>query len=249
MRILHIITSLETGGAEMMLFKIIQSMDRQRFEPYVVSLKDKGTLGARIEALEVPVHCLGLKGLIDLPDSIWRLVQIVRKIRPNLIQGWMYHGNLVASFAGLVTGKSVPVLWNIRQSLADLANEKRQTAWLIRIGARLSYNPNKILYNSYVAARQHEALGYRPDKSEVIPNGFDTLNFKPANKENLTLRNRLGLNADAKLIGLVARFHPMKDHINFLRAASIILQKYPEANFLLIGKGLDLSVLQKLNHL
>lgn len=103
-RICHIITGLSTGGAEMMLYKLLSGTDRTRFESSVISLIDKGTLGERIEALGIPVYTLGMPRGWPHPSGLVRLVRLVRRLRPDLLQGWMYHGNLAASWLGSVGG-------------------------------------------------------------------------------------------------------------------------------------------------
>ncbi|MFQ5451898.1 MAG: glycosyltransferase, partial [Nitrospinaceae bacterium] len=153
--------------------------------------------------------------------------------------GWMYHGNLAAQMANFFLLKSVPILWSIRHSLYDLKYEKRMTARVIRLCARFSYKPSKILYNAQVSARQHEDLGYCPEKTMVIPNGFDTNQFAPSREARIQIRNELGLEPGTPLIGLMARYHPMKDHENFFRAAASLFKTHPHVHFLLAGDNVD----------
>lgn len=236
MRILYVVSGLSTGGAELMLFKLLSTLDRARFQAYVVTLRDKGVVGPKIEALGVPVYELGIAGLWSLPRAVWRSFRIIRQSRPMLIQGWMYHGNLVASLLGCLVSNRVPVLWNIRQSLSDLDAEKRLTALVIRTGAGLSGSATRIMYNSHKAARQHEHLGYSGNKAVIIPNGFNTAIFRPNPIAAMALRRELGVGSKVPLIGLVARYHPMKDHENFLRAAALLLQKHPAIRFVMVGR-------------
>ncbi|HEY2914909.1 MAG TPA: glycosyl transferase family 1, partial [Candidatus Angelobacter sp.] len=128
MRIMHVITGLSTGGAETMLLKLLSAASRD-MEHVVVSLGDEGTIGPRIAALGVPVHCLGLQRNAPNPFRALSMLSLAGRIDPQLIQGWMYHGNLMASMAALALRKSVPgqkppVLWNIRQTVYDLRNER-----------------------------------------------------------------------------------------------------------------------------
>src|ERR1041385_1242369 len=178
MRVMHVITGLTTGGAETMLLKLLSAAS-ENMEHVVVSLGDEGTIGPRITALGVPVHCLGLKRNAPNPFKMLSTLPLARRIDPQLIQGWMYHGNLMASMAASALRKSeshkkVPVLWNIRQTVYDLLrNERWLTAKLIRLGAHPSARPAAIIYNSQTSAIQHEDLGYREEKRVIIPNGFD----------------------------------------------------------------------------
>src|ERR1700732_5208937 len=172
MRVMHIITGLPTGGAGTALLKLL-SANNGNWESAVVSLMDEGTIGPRIAALGVPVHCLGIRRGRPNPARALSLMSITRQFRPHLIQGWMYHGNLAASLASVSMRRRVPVLWNIRQSLEGVAEERRLTQSMIRLGALLSWHPANIIYNSSISARQHEVFGYRGLRRVVIPNGFD----------------------------------------------------------------------------
>jgi glycosyltransferase involved in cell wall biosynthesis len=82
-------------------------------------------------------------------------------------------------------------------------------------------------------------LGYRLDNSCVIPNGINVAEFVPSVESRSSVRSEFGLAEDALLIGLVGRYHPMKDHANFLQAAALLAKRHPEARFLLIGRGVD----------
>lgn len=237
MKLLHIITGLETGGAEASLYKLVRHSSEHRIEHTVCSLKGHGPFGPKIVELGVPVH--------ELDGTVLGIVRGVRglvaRLQPTVVQGWMYHGNLAASL-GRSAGR-VPILWNIRQTLSR--KEKPGTALAIRLGAALSHHPNCIIYNSMVAAIEHEALGYVKAKTRIIPNGFDTELFKPDCDAKLKIRSELGFAADVPLIGCVARVHPMKDHGNFLHAAKKVGTLKPEAVFVLVGRNTDSPQLAK----
>jgi glycosyltransferase involved in cell wall biosynthesis len=234
---MHVITGLDMGGAEMMLFKLL-SASRDSLHSMVVSLKDQGTIGPSITKLGVPLECLHFRPSLPSPARFLSLVSLMREFRPQLIQGWMPHGNLAASLAEVASRIAAPVIWNVRMSLDAADGEKISTLGLIRLGALLSGHPTKIIYNSFTGAKQHESRGYRAAQSVVISNGFDCNLFRPDEDAHNRICQQLGLESKAVLIGLVARFHPSKDHFGFLRAASFVSAMHPESRFLLVGKGL-----------
>jgi glycosyltransferase involved in cell wall biosynthesis len=244
MKILHIISGLPIGGAEMMLYKLLSVIDWDIFEPVVISLTDYGSLGNNIIKLNIPVYKVEINAGFPNPFKVCRFIKLIRKINPELIQGWMYNGNLAALLARWVLPNHVPLLWNIRHTPDDLKKEKRLTARVIRLGARLSTQPDQIIYNSKVSAQKHESIGYSDKHKNFIPNGFNCEQFKPFNDAKSKLRHSLGLKKETLLIGLVARYHIMKDHVTFLHSAGKLNKTYPEIHFVLVGQGVD-----KNNHL
>ncbi|MBG1243271.1 glycosyltransferase family 4 protein [Nostoc sp. NZL] len=239
MKIIYIITGLSTGGAEVMLYKLLSRIDRKQFSPVVISLMDRGTWGDRIATLGIPIYTIGMKQGKPKLANIWQLIHIVRKLKPDLIQGWMYHGNLAAQFARLFIFKQVPILWNVRHSLYSLELEKPETTIIIKLCAQFSKFPKKIIYNSKNSAEQHEKSGYLIDKTCVIPNGFETDKFTPSAKARLSVRSELNTPENALLIGMIGRYHPIKDHFNFLQAAALLLKNYPNVQFVLAGNQVD----------
>lgn len=234
-KIVFIITGLEVGGAETMLIKLLSLLDRSKFEPVVIALRAGGPL--RLEVLRMGVHLIeiGMSGLRGLPGAFFRLRKLGRELRPSLLQGWMYHGNLAA----LAMRKSAPVLWSIRVTADSRAHEKTLTRTIVRLGAKLSGKARKIIYNSSRSAMQHAALGYATRGSVVISNGFDTSLFAPCPSSSVATRDRFRIPHDAQVVGIVGRYHPIKDHASFLEAARLVLDQRPNTYFLMAGRGLD----------
>jgi glycosyltransferase involved in cell wall biosynthesis len=238
-KVLHIINDLSVGGAEMMLYKLLSEMHEERFSCSVISLKNSGALRERVEALGVPVYTLEMDSSLPKPALILRMVRLLRLIRPDVIQGWLPHGNLAALSAGVLAPARVPVLWNIRQSLYSLEHEKPVTAKAIKLGARLSRRPAGIIYNSRTGAAQHKAFGYSDENAVVIYNGFNTELFAPSRDARASVRSELGLAEDTVLIGLISRYHAVKNHSNFLKAAALLKRERPDVHFILSGGGIS----------
>jgi glycosyltransferase involved in cell wall biosynthesis len=236
-RVLHIITGLGSGGAEMMLYKLLGAMDRERFDSLVISLTDEGSMGARIRSLGVPVHALGMKRGMPNPWAWLRLVGMIRREKVQLVQCWMYHADLLGGLAARAAG--VPVIWSLRQSNLAPELNRRTTLMIVKACARLStLIPRYIVCGSNAARRAHVDVGYADTGMVTIPNGFDMELFSPSNESRSAMRAALGLEtADAPLIGLAARFDPQKDHANFIAAAGMLHQRMPEARFVMCGDG------------
>ncbi|MCM3871040.1 MAG: glycosyltransferase [Pyrinomonadaceae bacterium] len=238
-KVMYIINDLSIGGAEMMLYKLLAETDRTRFCPVVISLMHHAALRQRIEALGIAVYTTKMRPGRPTPMGLWRLVRLIRRLKPDLILGWMYHSCLAAQLANLFSSHRAQILWSIHYSISSLNREKRLTAAAIRVCAFLSSLPAKIVFVSQAAQLQHQSLGYSLESSCVIPNGIDVTEFVPSNEARSSVRSELGLPENAFLIGLLGRYHPTKDHANFLRAAALLSRLHPEVHFLLIGPKVD----------
>src|SRR3546814_9701739 len=91
---------------------------------------------------------------VPSPNALFQLFRIIRAVRPDLILGWIHHGNLAATIASRMVRPQPPVIWNIRHSLVDVAREKPLTRAVLHIGARLSRTPAAIIFNARAAVRQ-----------------------------------------------------------------------------------------------
>ncbi|MDO8607318.1 MAG: glycosyltransferase [Phaeospirillum sp.] len=238
-RVMNVITGLELGGAETALTRLVQGLDRDRVEASVVSLLPGGVLAGSIRAADIPLHCLGMTGFAHLPAAMMRLRALIRETRPHVVQTWLYHADLVGSLA-LAGLKRPPALaWNLRCSTMAMEHYPL-TSRLARWGcALLSSRPALIIANSQAGLDAHAALGYRPRRTELIPNGFDLEGFRPDPEARAAIRREWGLADHATVIGLVARWDPQKDHATFVRAAALLAGQRQDVAFVLAGSGLE----------
>ena len=238
-RIVFVTTGLEVGGAEVMLLNLLTALNKEEFEPIVISIGKKGPMGEKISGLGIPVHSIGLN--LNRPDPMagMKFYRIIKRVNPDLMQGWMYHGNFAVQAVKFLLKRKIPVIWSIHHTVNNLRSEKWLTAQLIRICGRWSHLPANIHYVSEISAESHERIGYASDKRVVLANGFDLDKNAPSRENREWVRKELGLSEDTLIVGLVARFHPMKDHPNFIRAAGLLNQSNPHVHFLMAGQDVD----------
>jgi glycosyltransferase involved in cell wall biosynthesis len=237
-KVMHIITTLGPAGAENMLCRIAAGMDATRFENEVVSLTGILDLAEKMNSLGVRVRTLAMKKSVPNPLLVMRLAKWIRESKPDVIHTWMYHANLIGTLAARLAG-NVPVIWAIHHNAFDPRVDKRRTMLVNRACAVLSRKfADRIVFCSEASLRTHKLLGYAAEKLQVIPNGFDLEQVKPDLTARASLRQELGIPGDAVVIGLAARFHPHKDHRNFIQAAERLHKLMPNVHFLLFGMGI-----------
>lgn len=237
-KVLHLITSLGVGGAEMMLLNVLQQPAMAQTSPRVISLTGVGEIGRRIRLLGVPVQALGMKpGRAD-PRALLRLVAILRLDPPDLLQTWMYHADLLGGVAAKLA-HDIPVVWGIHHTLGAIQSVKDSTLAVLRLNARLSgWMPRRVVCCAESARQAHLQAGYAAGKMVVIPNGIDPQRFQPDAEARGWLRQQLGVPADALLVGMFARFHPQKDHHTFAQAAGNLHARLPQVHFMLAGEDM-----------
>ena len=238
MNITVIITGLNTGGAEVMLLKLLERLS-PRFSVQVFSLTDIGRIGQRIQLLGVPVTALSMPRGIPDPLAFMRLVRLLHRSKPDIVHTWMYHADLLGGIAARLARVPV-VVWNVRHSDLSREHTKITTQLVATLCSRLSkIIPDCIQCCSTVARDIHKVIGYEPSKFVVIPNGFDLGRFQPNSQARESVRQELGIATDTSLVGLIARFDPQKNHTGFFEAASYLHQKRPDVHFLLAGRDID----------
>ncbi|WP_144822366.1 glycosyltransferase [Marinobacter piscensis] len=231
-KVLHVITGLNQGGAERQLANLVTRMPD---ESVVFSLLKPGVMADELKEAGVHLYHGGVTRSFS-PAWLAALRIAIKTERPDIVVGWMYHGNVAASLSALL-GHKGPILWNVRHSVHDIAREKTTTRLAIKAGKLLAKTPARVIYNSEVAATQHELLGYPRSKRVVLPNGFDLARFRVDDETRCHWRSKLGLSSDALLLGVVGRSHPMKNHIGWLEAFYEVVREKPSAHCVMIGSG------------
>jgi glycosyltransferase involved in cell wall biosynthesis len=233
LNILHVISGLGVGGAESSLLRLVTGLTARGIGNAVISLTPSGDLVDDFARADVTVTQLDMRR--RPMRSVRQLRGLITRRAPDLVHGWMYHGNLLAS---LCSG-GVPVIWSIRHSLDAPAADKLSTRALIRLGGLPLWHPRCVLFNSETGHINHVAIGYSRYPTQVIRNGVDCDQFRPGADVRAARRTALQFVGDDFVIGLVGRWHPAKDVATFLRAAARAAAQSARLKFVLVGRGLD----------
>ena len=240
-KLLHAITSTGLGGAQSMLVRLL-THGEQTFDGYeqsVLSLMSPGDLARQLDEAGVAVHTLAMGAGLPRPSVVPRLVDTARRAAPDLIVGWMHHGGLAAWYAAKLHRPRRPVIWNLRHSLGGMAHEKRLTRLVLQHMRRLSPHVDAIVYNSYAARSQYKAIGFADAHAVVIPNGFDCDLLRPRADARARLSQIFGIDPGRLVIGMVARYHPMKDPAALIEAVRRLRDCGHDAHLLVVGTGMD----------
>ncbi|MBX5462219.1 MAG: glycosyltransferase [Steroidobacteraceae bacterium] len=234
--IVFLTRSLERGGAERQLILLAHALRQRGHKVAVVTFYDGGALSGELRGTGVRVISLGKRGRWDIARFLFHLVRHLRRERPMVLHGYLTVANvLTAILKPLLPGTRV--VWGVRASDMDLS----QYDWFARltdhIERTLAHCADRIIVNSQAGLRHALSRGFPASKATVVPNGIDTLRFRPDAEGRARARAEWGVPDTAVLIGVVARLDPMKDHPNFLRAASIVARHEPDVRFVSVGGG------------
>lgn len=233
------ITDLGDGGAEAVLYRLCQATPE--VEHVVVSLRGEGKYAPMLRDLGIAVFPLNAHPNRLPLFVLARLWRRIRNEKPDVVQTWMYHADLLGGLAARLAGVKA-VVWGIRNSDLDKGTSSRATIWVTKLLACLSsIVPASIVVCAQRAKDVHTAIGYASEKMRVIPNGYDLSCFRPDFEMRATKRAQLSLTDDAAVIGSVGRDNPQKDYPNLLQALELLKSRRYRFQCLLVGTGLDMD--------
>ncbi len=234
MRILHIIVSLEVGGAEKALQRLALAQKSSGDDPIIVALTGGILLQSlRREGLDVRVLGSGRWSYLLAP---LRFGKLVRQLRPQVLHAWMWH----AMYLSLFAPREIPRVWAVRQSNHALRGRPFLRI-LLKILASVSPRVNALVYNSKAGLRWYSQLGFSTANASVISNGFNFDVFVPSSERREKFRREWGVPSTSLVVGHVSRFHSDKG-IDFLfRAFRDVLTEFPSSKLVMIGKGYSLE--------
>lgn len=243
-RVCSIINGTSGGaGAERMLQRVVRYSNTPDFEHLVISINNFRRVAEELTAEGVDVRSLGIRRrLTRMPLAMLRMGRLIRKFQPDVVQTWLYLSDLSGGLMSRLVCPSVPVVWTIRHCTLDPEIDTRGIRVTAALSSRLSgVVPSRIVLNSHAAVPIHTAAGYASEKMTVIPNGFDTSLLQPSASQRQDIRDEFGFGPDTRVVGRIARFHPQKDHLTFLRAARIVHDAQPDVRFVMVGEPLFLT--------
>ncbi|MBX3444224.1 MAG: glycosyltransferase [Planctomyces sp.] len=238
MHVCHLITGLGPGGTPVMLRNVLASLRTRGLTFSVINMTHIGPAAEQLEWMGIEVHHLRLSPGVPDPRGLWRVTKLLRALKPDVLQTWLYHADLLGALAGPLCGRP-PLIWNLRHATLQPGVDSRSTLLAARACARLSRSaPRLILANSRTGLQTHVDAGYDGARMRLIPNGFDTTRFRPDPLARAEIRGELGVGEQTPLIGLAARYSRLKGSDIFIRAMQRLSQSRPDARFVMCGDNI-----------
>jgi glycosyltransferase involved in cell wall biosynthesis len=242
MKILFVITSLEMGGAQKILYEHLKNLKNSPIKGHVISISRPSYFSKKILNIGIPVYHLdnsGQKSFFSSFKLIFKLIYFINKFGPDIVSSSMVHANLICSIS-LLFKKNIKSTWSIHNSNLSFRSNRLRAILIYSFNAILSYfSPTKIIYCSDHSKDIHEKYYYKKNKSVVIHNGIETRKFVPNRNSYLSLREEIGISKNNIIIGSVGRYHPIKDYKTLIETAAILNNKNPNIHFVLCGEGLS----------
>ncbi|MDR7420809.1 MAG: glycosyltransferase [Armatimonadota bacterium] len=235
-RVCFVTRVLTAGGSERQLVNVAAGLDPARFDVVVATFYAGGILQDELSGHpHVRVVTLGKRNRWDLAGFAARAIRLVRRLRPDVVCGYLPTANEVALLAGRLAGCGV--VWRVGAAAMDLSPYD----WAWRVGFGLgrwaSRWPDRIIVNSWAGFEHCRTSGWWVRRMVVVPNGIDVERFRRDPVAGAALRAEWRVPVDSPLIGLVARLDPVKDHLTFLHAAARFGAGYPSSRFVCVGDG------------
>ncbi len=237
MQVLHIITGLKRGGAETLLYRICQ-FDKE-YNHTVISLTGTQDYGKMLNQINVSVYALNFSSSKINFFSLFKLYKLIREIKPDVVQTWMSHadliGGVIARFAGIKN-----IFWGVHHTNLIKGESKRTTMMIVKLNALLSYLvPKKIIYCAEKSREIQELIGFKKTKGVVIQNGYDVNSFYQDNSLSESFRNELDISLDEFVIGHVGSYDPLKDQKTLIKSFAYLDQNSFNFTAVLVGMNLD----------
>lgn len=241
--ILFLHAGAEMYGADKVMLDLIKRLDKTKYNPIVILPTDGVLVEAlkdeNIEVMVMPYPIMrrkyfNPKGLIqygvDLIKYTYQIVNIAKKKNINLI-----HTNTAATLEGGFVSRKlhIPHLWSIHEIIVS-------PKIMYRVTSKLIAKYSSITITDSNAVKNHlDASGYfQPNRVKVIYNGVDSKRFNPKN-DSAYLYEEWNIPKDARIIGMMGRVNSWKGQEDFLKAANIIMAKYPDVYTVLIGSAFE----------
>ena len=233
-KVMHVISGLKVGGAEMMLHRLIGCFEGSEYSHLVVSLSSGGDMEQRFKSKNIRLIILDFKRTPVV--SLFKLFSVLRKEKPQIVQTWMYHSDLLGGVVARLSGIK-NVIWGVRTTNVSSGGLTSLIRKLCAFASRII--PRVIICAAQASKASHAQIGYDASRMLVIPNGFELEKLVASQEQRNSIRVEYDVATEDLLVGSVGRYSAVKDHRTFIRAAGLLAARFSAVKFLLVGRDLD----------
>ena len=235
-RLVFCITELDPGGAERALTQLVLNLNRNDWEPHIICLGPRGHLADVLNSADVPVLCLNASGALSLPRVLFRLTREIRRLRPAIVQTFLFHANILGRIAARFAG--------VKLIVSGLRVAERRSPWY----GRIDRWTNRLVVTNVCVSRgvadfSARVVGLDPAKLVVIPNAVEIEKFVQARPADLT---QFGIPAGSRMLIAIGRLERQKGFDVLLEAIALLKPVPDDVYFLIVGEGPDYDKLRKM---
>ena len=247
MKIIHLINSLNKGGAEGNLYRLCKFHKKKyknNINITIITLIDNGFYEAELKKIGIKIFSLNMNKqnkFFDFIKKVLKLRKFIKKQNPDIIQSWMYHSNFIALF--IPKRFYDKLFWNIRHSELNTKISKKMTIFLsIICGLFSKIVPKKIIYCSEKSINFHENYHfYSKNKTVLIYNGCSDKTYYPSKNLYLDFRKKNKIKKTEIVIGYAGRYAKQKNIFSMLFAFSKIIKNQKNVYLYMVGKDISLQ--------
>lgn len=227
------------GGTEKQLKTLINSLDRDAFQPELCFLLPTRTLPE--DSYPCPVHWVPQgDDPGNLFSRLWGLTSLIRATRPDIVQTFFQEGLILGTLASWLNEVPVRIV-SVRNSHGISPIHSGIMRSIQGLSTLWQCNSPSLLRNTC------QKYGVAPERIEILPNGLDLSQFNPATpQEKAALKSSLGVRPEGPIFVYVANLTPVKDFSTLIRAAAKVKPHFPAAQYLLVGDGPSRTDIQEL---
>ena len=233
MKIFNIISGLNRGGAETLLYNFI--INDFKNTHIIISLSKNGYYKKVLLDKNYEVYDFETDNFFKLFSSTYKIFKILKKHKPNILQTWLYKADFIGSILSLFT--NIKLYWSLHHSKPQNFKINIKTRFSYLILSIFSFVfPNKIFCCGKEVKLFHSKIGYKRSKLKVIFNGYDINKFNL--KNNNKYLTKLSLNNKMFILGTVARWDKYKDFQTLFKSLNILDKHFKNWRLIIAGSNL-----------
>ncbi|MFW5888114.1 MAG: glycosyltransferase [Patescibacteria group bacterium] len=229
-KIMYVLTGLHTGGAEVLLRDLLRKIDREKFEPVVVSIVPIGQIGKEIEQAGDRVISLKINRKWNFLLMFGRFLKLIKKEKPQIIHAHLFHAIFLSRLAKLFNKKT--------KIISTIHNENiggRSREFLLRMTDRLSDITNTI--SQRVSEIMVDKKVVKKDKVRTVYNGIDLEKFYPDPEKGKKIKERLDIENNYPVLISVGRLAEAKGFGYLLESVKELKKEYNDIVLIILGEG------------